>query len=609
MCGIIGYIGDKRAVPYLLEGLGRLEYRGYDSAGIATMEESGIEIIKAEGRLHTLESLVLSKKKSFSRVGIGHTRWATHGRPSTENAHPHISENGSFALVHNGIIENYAMLKKELENQGVTFKSETDTEVIVQLLEKNYDGDFLSAVNSVTARLEGSYALCILCRDFPDRIVCVRMGSPLVVAFGDEGVFVASDILAVSDKASRFCRLERDEIVELFCDGAVFYNRQGEKISKEASPVKAEYTAPEKKEYEHYMLKEIYEQPLAVRRTIQEYLSEDGVSFPLFEITKNELMNLRSIYIVACGSAGHVGVCGKYIIEALADIPCHTDIASEFRYRASPIDERELCIIISQSGETADSIAALKKARQKGARVLSVVNVEGSTIAEMSDYVIYTRAGAEIAVATTKAYSAQLAVMYCLGVYFGMLSGRLGKAKASSLISEIASLPEKTEQTIKSVSRAAADWAERLYESQHLFFIGRGTDYAVALEGSLKLKEISYIHSEAYGAGELKHGTISLIEKGTPVICLMCDGEVYSKTLSNLKEVRSRGGEIFAVTTSSHSCEKADIQHLIAVPDADRLILPSLEVIPLQLVSYYTALKRGCDIDKPRNLAKSVTVE
>lgn len=609
MCGIIGYIGKNKAVPYLLEGLERLEYRGYDSAGIATTEKDRIETVKTKGRLSVLKSLVASQKQSQSTVGIGHTRWATHGEPSQVNSHPHLSSGGLFAVVHNGIIENYAVLKNELTEQGVIFNSETDTEVIAQLLEKHYNGDFTATVNKVAKMLEGSYALCILCRDFPKQIVCTRMGSPLVVGFGDEGIFVASDTLAMAGKIKALCRPEAGETVIVSKEKAEFFDFMGRKVLKEAVPVSVSHTDTQKDGYEHFMLKEIFEQPTAVENTLKEILDSDTISFPDFNLTEEKVKNLRSIYIVACGSAYHVGVCGKYVIEKLSGIPCHTDIASEFRYRSTPLKENDLCIIISQSGETADSIAAMKKAKEKGATVLSIVNVEGSTIATLSDYVIYTKAGAEIAVATTKAYSAQLSVIYCLGVYFADIMGAVDKTGIRELVEEIKGLPHKIAVTINATKKRAYELSEFFTKQEHAYFIGRGTDYAIAMEGSLKLKEISYIHSEAYGAGELKHGTISLIEPGTNVVSLMCDDDIFSKTQSNVKEVKARAARVFAVTTKKHEKDADSADYSIIIPDAHSLIVPSLAVIPLQLLSYYTALKRKCDIDKPRNLAKSVTVE
>ncbi|MBQ8503303.1 MAG: glutamine--fructose-6-phosphate transaminase (isomerizing) [Clostridia bacterium] len=609
MCGIIGYTGNNKAVPYLLEGLGRLEYRGYDSTGIATTQGNSINITKAKGRLSVLKSIIASKKQSTSTVGIGHTRWATHGEPSTVNSHPHLSRNGLFAVVHNGIIENYKELKSDLQKDGYVFRSDTDTEVIAHLLERNYDGDLVSTVSKTAKMLTGAYALCILCRDFPEKIVCTRLGSPLVVCTGDEGTFVSSDTLAISGHADKVFRPKAGEIILLAKDKVSFFNKALKEIFITPEKLTLKSTDTDKEGYEHYMLKEIMEQPEAVRSTLSHIIKNGRISFDSFSLTKQEAEAIRGIYIVACGSAYHVGVSGKYIIEKLTGIPTHTDIASEFRYRNPPVSKNDLCIIISQSGETADSIAAMKKVKEKGAKVLSLVNVEGSTISLSGDYVIHTKAGPEIAVATTKAYSCQLAVIYCLGVYFSSLLGILSEKEQSRLIEEILSLPETIEATIVATRSKAESLSELFTEKEHAYFIGRGTDYAAAMEGSLKLKEISYIHSEAYGAGELKHGTISLIEPGTMVVALMSDENVFTKTYSNVREVKARSARVLAVSTKKHEHEISSLDHCIIIPDCSSLTVPSAEIIPLQLLSYFTALKRSCDIDKPRNLAKSVTVE
>lgn len=609
MCGIIGYIGTNRAVPYLVEGLEKLEYRGYDSAGIATMEKQGINITKTKGRLSVLTSILASKSQSAGTVGIGHTRWATHGEPNDVNSHPHISKSGLFAVVHNGIIENYQTLKKDLQKNGFIFASQTDTEVIAHLLENNYDGDLVSTVSKTAKMLTGAYALCILCRDCPDKIICTRMGSPLVVGTGENGIFVASDMLAIAGHVKEVFRPEAGETVILTKEKAVFFSSDGTPLQKTPEPLTVSAADTGKNGYEHFMLKEIMEQPKAVADTLTSFINNGQISFPCFSLTKEQAEKIRSIYIIACGSAYHAGVCGKYVMENLTSIPTHTDIASEFRYRNPPVSEKDLCIIISQSGETADSIAAIKKAKEKGCPVLSIVNVEGSTISLLSDYLIYTKAGPEIAVATTKAYSAQLSVIYALAVYLSSLSGFLHESETAKLTEELNKLPQKIEQTINEAFEKAKELSEFFTEKEHAYFIGRGTDYAIALEGSLKLKEISYIHSEAYGAGELKHGTISLIEPGTMVVALMSDENVFSKTYSNVKEVKARSARVLAVTTQKHKEDVCDLDHSIIIPDCHNLIAPSLEVIPLQILSYFTALGRCCDIDKPRNLAKSVTVE
>ena len=564
---------------------------------------------KTEGRLSVLKSIVASKKQSSSTIGIGHTRWATHGEPSTVNSHPHMSQSGLFAVVHNGIIENYSEIKSELIKEGFHFSSATDTEVISNLLEKNYKGDLLSCVAQTTAMLKGSYALCIVCRDFPDKIVSTRLGSPLICGIGKDGVFLSSDILAISDRAEKIYRTEASEILVASCDEVSFFSPDKKKIEKKAEEINRQYSKTDKNGFDHYMLKEIYEQPEAIEDTLNSIITDGKISFEDFTGDKNGAEKINSIYIVACGSAYHVGVLGKYVIERLTGIPTHTDIASEFRYRNPPITENDLCIVISQSGETADSIRAVNTAKEKGARVIGIVNVKDSTIAALSDSVIYTKAGAEIAVATTKAYSAQLSVICCFAVYLGALLGKISTAEEKKYISEILSLPALIEKTISINADAMKELSKRFTDKEHAYFIGRGTDYAIALEGSLKLKEISYIHSEAYGAGELKHGTISLIERGTAVVALMCDERVLPKTVSNAKEVKARHAEVITVSHERNKDKLTDFDYNILIPDCGELISPSLSVIPLQLLSYFTAKSKGCDIDKPRNLAKSVTVE
>lgn len=609
MCGIIGYAGKNKAVPYLLSGLERLEYRGYDSAGIAEFENGRINITKTAGRLSVLKSLVASKKRSCSTIGIGHTRWATHGEPSTVNSHPHPSSNGLFAVVHNGIIENFNELKKELTSDGFHFASETDTEVISNLLEKSYNGNLLETVSKAISVLKGSYALCILCRDFPDRIVAVRLGSPLVCGVGRDGVFLASDILALGDKADEIYRTDAGEIVVAKKDGPEFFSKELKKIKKSPEKYTPTCSSADKSSFEHYMLKEIYEQPAAVEDTLKAFVRNGEISFSGLEIKKEDVERLNSIYIVACGSAYHVGVLGKYALEALTGIPTHTDIASEFRYRNPPLSKNDLCIVISQSGETADSIEALRCAREKGSKIIGIVNVRESSIALMSDCVLYTRAGAEIAVATTKAYSAQAAVIFCLALHLALMKESISRAEYKRQLSALLRLPRLIERTIALSDERMKKLSRLIADKEHLYFIGRGTDYAIALEGSLKLKEVSYIHSEAYGAGELKHGTISLIERGTAVVSLMCDERVMSKTVSNAKEVKARHATVIALTQQKHSGIADDFDICITVPDCPALISPAVEVIPLQLLAYHTARERGCDIDKPRNLAKSVTVE
>ena len=600
MCGIIGYTGSENSVPYLINGLEKLEYRGYDSAGIAVTDNNSIFCIKTKGRVEILkEKLKNENSNIFSKTGIAHTRWATHGEASDINSHPHLSEHGFFAVVHNGIIENYAGIKEELINDGVEFMSETDTEIIPQLIEKYYDGDFLSAVKKASDRLKGSYAIAVLCRDFPDKIICARKSSPIIVALYDTGTFASSDISAIPAHAKNIYRVADGEFALLEKEKISFFDRFLNPVKKEPERINNNITFSGKQGYEHFMLKEIFEQPAVIRDTV---LSEN------INLSKEYIDSIKQIYIVACGSAYHVGVLGKYVIEKLTKIPVQTDIASEFRYREPAIDKSTLVIAISQSGETADTIAAVRLSRETGAKVISVVNVAASTLTAESDEVIYTKAGTEIAVATTKAYSAQLISIYKLAVYIAEKTGRMETEEKKSIISSLNILPALIETILSDVSYIEK-LADVLKNSEHIYFIGRNIDYAAALEASLKMKEISYIHSEAYGAGEMKHGTISLIEKDTPVIALCCCENVFQKTLSNIKEVKSRGATVLCVTTQKHNDEIDDADYKIIIPDTHPLFIGSTEIIPLQLLAYFTAKKRGCDIDKPKNLAKSVTVE
>ncbi len=609
MCGIIGYAGRRPAVPYLIDGLGRLEYRGYDSAGIAAVGNNSIITVKAEGKLENLKNLIGSQEENLSPTGIGHTRWATHGAPTKENAHPHLSSDGVFAVVHNGIIENYALLKQELRKKGFSFASETDTEVVSQLLSFFYKGDVLSAIKNTCRKIQGTYALCILCRDFPDKIFCIRHSSPLTVGISNNGTLVASDPLAFCGLCSEIYRPSDGITAVISKKGADFFDRDMKSVSVEKEKLVQTTCSADKKGFPHYMLKEIHEQPVAVKNTITPLIRQNEIFLEGIPLTEAYVNSLRGIYIVACGSAYHVGMCGKYIIEELTGIPVHTDIASEFRYRNPPLGKNDLCIIISQSGETADSIGALKKAKEKGCLTVGIVNAPESTITRLSDFVIYTKAGPEIAVATTKAYSAQLSLMYCLGIYLARLRGKITPEKERELVRFMNELPQKIRQTVLHSAPYVKELSQILKNSEHAYFIGRGTDCAIAAEGSLKLKEISYIHSEYYGAGELKHGTISLIEKDTVAVSVMTKEELFEKTLSNALEIKARGGTVIAVTTDKLKSKTDCLDYTISVPDCHSLFLPSLAVIPLQLLSYCTAEKRGCDIDKPRNLAKSVTVE
>lgn len=607
MCGIVGYVGYDNATPMLLHGLEKLEYRGYDSAGIAVYCADKIQVYKEKGRLANLEEIIRDKGIK-SNIGIGHTRWATHGKPSNINAHPHMSEDGKFAIVHNGIIENYISLKEELLNKGVKFSSETDSEVVAQLLSDVYTGDFLDAVVQVLDKIEGSYALAIMCSDYPDQIIAVRKDNPLIVGFSENESYIASDIPAVLSRTRDIIRLEDGQIAMLTKDHVKFYNRNKELINIPISHIDWDIASAEKCGYDHFMLKEIMEQPKVMRDTINPRIKDKKIVLDNIVLTKEDLEKINKIYIVACGSAYHVGCAAKYVLEKTTRIPVEVDLASEFRYRDPIINENVLVIIISQSGETADTLAALREAKKLGARVLSIVNVVGSSIANDSDDVIYTWAGPEIAVATTKAYSTQLTVIYLLSIYMGEKLGVISESDYNKYIDELLILPDKVEKILEKIDDIK-EIALKYYKSNDVFFIGRNVDYAAALEGSLKLKEISYIPSEAYAAGELKHGTISLIEDNTLVVSIAAKDSLFDKMISNIKEVKSRGASIFAITTEEKKSihEVSDTEFFI--PTTCDIMLPSLTVVPLQIFSYYVALNRDCDIDKPRNLAKSVTVE
>lgn len=608
MCGIVGYVGSQSAAPILLEGLSKLEYRGYDSAGIAVIDGNKINVEKAKGRLSVLSEKTNGGESVHGCVGIGHTRWATHGEPSDVNSHPHLSQSGRFAVVHNGIIENYISLKKKLTAKGFEFISETDTEVIAHLFEYYYKGDILETMIKVINHVEGSYALGILCADYPDQFIAVRKASPMIVGLGEGENFIASDVTAILKHTRNIYYLEDNEIVVLNKNEVKVYNTDKEEVEKEVFTVNWDVSAAEKGGYEHFMMKEIEEQPKALRDTISPRIKNGKVVLDDISLTKEDIKNIRKIFIVACGSAYHVGMVGKYIIEKMCRIPVEVQVASEFRYCDPIVGSKDLVIVISQSGETADTLAALKEAKSHGARILSIVNVVGSAIANASDDVIYTWAGPEIAVATTKAYSTQLAVMYLISIYMADKLGMVTSGEYARFINDIESLPEKVSQILKDKQKIQY-LASLFYNSKSIFFIGRNLDYAVSLEGSLKLKEISYIHSEAYAAGELKHGTISLIEDGTLVIALATGEELFDKTVSNVKEVKARGAVVMGVTTENQDDMDTVVDHIIKIPCINETLLPSLTVIPLQLFGYYVASLKGCDIDKPRNLAKSVTVE
>ncbi len=609
MCGIVGYTGILPAAPILLSGLEKLEYRGYDSAGIALHQGSEITVYKSKGRLKTLYDKLDGGRAYPALTGIGHTRWATHGRPSDENSHPHLSASGRFAVVHNGIIENYVSLRQELKEKGVRFLSETDTEVVAHLLDEYGDGDFLETVRWAVGRLTGSYALGILCADCPGTLIAVRNASPLVIGISPSGVHVASDIPALLNHTRRILPLADLETAVITRSGVAVYDQMGNHIDKKEIIVDWDVQSAERGGYPHFMLKEIMEQPRALSATLSPRLSDDGeVVLDGIRLTKDDLENIDRICLVACGSAYHAGIVGKAVIERLTGIPTETDLASEFRYRYPLVSEKTLVIIISQSGETADSLAALREAKRQGARVLSVVNVVGSSIAAESDGVLYTWAGPEISVATTKGYSTQLVMLYLIALHIAAELKCIDETALRSLLGALMKLPGQTEELLKATEQIAAI-AKEYAKLEHAFFIGRGLDGAVALEASLKLKEISYIHAEAYAAGELKHGTISLIEEGTPVIALACCERLFEKMMSNIREVKARGAQVLLVTAEGNPDVSDEVDAVLTVPKTHELFMPSLEIVPLQLLGYYTALYRGCDIDKPRNLAKSVTVE
>lgn len=609
MCGIIGYAGKRQAAPVLLQGLSKLEYRGYDSAGIAVFGENGeIDVKKSRGRLSILSEMTDGGKNVPGSIGIGHTRWATHGEPSDTNSHPHVSNSGRFAVVHNGIIENYKPLKDKLIKKGIEFVSETDTEVVAHLFEHYYNGNMLETIAKVIHRVSGSYAFGVLNADQPDKFYAVRKASPMIVGLGEGENFVASDVTAIINYTKDVYYLEDNEIVVLDKDSVAVYNADGERIEKEVKRVNWDVSSAEKGGYEHFMMKEIEEQPKALAETINPRIQDGEIFFEGVSLTEEDIKNINKIYIIACGSAYHVGMVAKYNIEKLCRIPVEAVIASEFRYSDPIITDRDLAIIISQSGETADTHAALKEAKKRGARTLGIVNVVGSTIAKEADDVIYTWAGPEIAVATTKAYSTQLSVMYLLCVYMAKKAGTIDHETYRKLTDEISALPSKVTKVLENKDKIQY-LASKFYNCHSIFFIGRNLDYGVSLEGSLKLKEISYIHSEAYAAGELKHGTISLVEEGTLVVALANTSFLLEKTISNIKEVKARGAVVLGLAKEGTE-HKEDIgDYVIELPDAHDMFMPSLAVVPLQLFGYYVASLKGCDIDKPRNLAKSVTVE
>ena len=614
MCGIVGFIGQEQAAPILLDGLAHLEYRGYDSAGVAVISAQGkLQVEKAVGRLKVLSEQIHGGADLEGCIGLGHTRWATHGAPNIINSHPHVSENGKFAVIHNGIIENYVEIKEFLIGQGIRFKSETDTEVVAQLLEFYYNEchDFLEAVGRVLRRIEGAYALGMLCADCPDRIIAARKDAPLLLGYGKGCNFLASDVTAIIKHTRDVAYMEDGEVAVLTREGIEVYDALEQKVEKKHFTIDWEVSAAEKGGYQHFMLKEIMEQPEALRRAISPRIKDGRVIFDDLKLPVEKMREFTRIFIVACGSSYHVGMIGKYNLEHLLRRNVEVVLASEFRYSAPIVDDKSLVIVISQSGATLDTMAALREAKKRGGYILSIVNVVGSSIARESDDVLYTWAGPEIAVATTKAYSTQLAVLDMIGLAFGEALGTVKKEEYNEAVAELQKLPEKMEQFLASEScEAIPKYASQYFNHNSVFFIGRNLDYALGLEGSLKLKEISYIHSEAYASGELKHGTISLIEDGTLVIALGTYAPLFDKAMSNVVEVKARGADVLALATESHRGEMAKtVENVITIPDTAQMLLPSLGVVPLQLLAYYIALQRGCDIDKPRNLAKSVTVE
>lgn len=611
MCGIVGYIGKRPAAPILLDGLSKLEYRGYDSAGMAIYDGTQINIEKCTGRLKVLSELTHDGSTMPGTVGIGHTRWATHGEPNDRNAHPQFNETRSIAVVHNGIIENYMKLKNKLITRGYHFISETDTEVVAHLLDYYYkktNGDVIDTITKVMHRVEGSYALGIIFAEHPDKVYALRKDSPLIVGKSEEGNLIASDVPAVLKYTRDVYYIENEEIACLTEDTIEFFNSDGEPIEKTSKTIEWDINAAEKGGYEHFMLKEMYEQPKTVRDTLTPRIKDGKIVIEELGMSEEEIRAINRIHIVACGSAYHTGVTAKYIMEGLARIPVEVDLASEFRYRNPILNKGDLVVIISQSGETADSLAALREAKAQGITTLGIVNVVGSSIAREADRVMYTWAGPEIAVATTKAYTAQLIAHYLLAIHFAQVKGMVTDEEVAEMLIDLKAIPAQIEMLLANKGNIQKI-ANRYVGAKDVFFIGRGIDYAIGMEGSLKLKEISYVHSEAYAAGELKHGTISLIEEGTLVTAIVTQKELYKKTMSNIVEVRSRGAVVLAVTNEDNTEIEKNADYVIYIPQTNKYFTNSLAIIPLQLFAYYVSVGKGCDVDKPRNLAKSVTVE
>lgn len=609
MCGIVGYLGHRQATEVLIEGLSKLEYRGYDSAGVAVNTGNDLEIRKFKGRLAILAE-DLEKNPIHGGLGIGHTRWATHGEPSDVNSHPHFNMDRTIAVVHNGIIENYMELKEELQAEGVVFLSQTDTEVVAHLVDKYYEGNLLEAVYKATERLRGAYALGVVCKDNANELVSVRKDSPLVVGLGDGENFIASDIPAILKYTRKVYFLENGEFVHIVGDKVTVLNENKEVVNKEVNEITWDVEAASKGGYEHFMLKEIYEQPNGVKETLVRRLNDNGeIQLDDIKMTKEDLDKINKVYIIACGTAYHAGLVGKFAIEKFAKIPVITDIASEFRYRDPFVDENTLVILVSQSGETADTLASLRYAKDKGARIMSVTNVVGSSIARESDDVFYTWAGPEVSVASTKAYTTQLVSFYMIALDFAIKKGTITKEFYFDMIEKLKEMPEKVETALEQEAYIRDEVAKELKEANSAFYLGRGLDYNIAMEGALKIKEISYIHAEAFAAGELKHGTIALIEQGTPVVAIATQEDLFEKMVSNMEEVKARGAYVIAVAQEKNKEVEKAADKVIYIPNVDDMLSSILSVLPLQLLSYYVAVQRGCDVDKPRNLAKSVTVE
>lgn len=608
MCGIVGYIGGRDVTPVLVKGLKKLEYRGYDSAGIAILDDNQISVIKSKGRLTSLEEK-LNNTKFKGHLGIGHTRWATHGEPNDINSHPHLSNNGNIAVVHNGIIENYMQLKDFLVGKGYEFVSETDTEVIAQLIEYNYKGDLLKAVMNTMNDVEGAYALGVICADYPDRFIAARKDSPLIVGLGENETFIASDIPAIIEYTRDIYILEDREVVSVTEKGAEIFNLLGEKVQRDVFHVDWDISSAEKGGYEHFMMKEICEEPIAIKATLSPRIKNDQIILDKFNITDEFIKNCEKINIIACGTAYHAGVVGKYIIEKLARIPVEVDVASEFRYREPIINDKQITVVISQSGETLDTLMAMREAKKRGSRIIAIVNVVGSSIAREADDVLYTWAGPEIAVASTKAYNTQLAALYLFALNLANQRGELNEESYRNYIDQLQKLPQHIESVLGE-REIIQKFAYKHFNAKSVFFIGRSMDYALSMEGSLKLKEISYIHSEAYAGGELKHGTIALIEEGTLVICPLTQDHLLDKMISNIREIKARGAVVLAIATRKNTEDVSKVADaVITIPDMDYIFAPAVAVTPMQLFAYYVSVMKGNDVDKPRNLAKSVTVE